>query len=31
MPGRWEQIDAFGRGRVDTDRLIRRSPPPDVA
>ncbi len=24
MPGRWKRIDAFGRGRVDTDRLTRR-------
>ena len=24
MPGRWKSIDAFGRGRVDTERLIRR-------
>jgi len=21
LPGRWKQIDAFGRGRIDTDRL----------
>jgi glycogen debranching enzyme len=24
LPGRWKRIDAFGRGRVDTDRLTRR-------
>ncbi len=24
LPGRWKRIDAFGRGRIDTDRLIRR-------
>ncbi len=24
MPGRWKKMDAFGRGRIDTDRLIRR-------
>ncbi|MGN6682244.1 MAG: MGH1-like glycoside hydrolase domain-containing protein, partial [Streptosporangiaceae bacterium] len=24
LPGRWKRIDAFGRGRVDTDRLLSR-------
>jgi glycogen debranching enzyme len=24
LPGRWKRIDAFGRGRVDTERLTRR-------
>jgi len=24
LPGRWKRIDAFGRGRIDTDRLVRR-------
>jgi len=24
VPGRWKRIDAFGRGRVDTDRMTRR-------
>jgi glycogen debranching enzyme len=24
LPGRWKRIDAFGRGRVDTDRLTCR-------
>jgi glycogen debranching enzyme len=24
LPGRWKRIDAFGRGRVDTDRLTSR-------
>jgi glycogen debranching enzyme len=24
LPGRWKRVDAFGRGRVDTDRLTRR-------
>jgi glycogen debranching enzyme len=24
LPGRWKRIDAFGRGRIDTDRLTRR-------
>ncbi len=24
VPGRWKRIDAFGRGRVDTDRLTGR-------
>jgi glycogen debranching enzyme len=24
LPGRWKRIDAFGRGRVDTDRLTGR-------
>jgi glycogen debranching enzyme len=24
LPGRWKHIDAFGRGRIDTDRLARR-------
>jgi glycogen debranching enzyme len=24
LPGRWKHIDAFGRGRVDTDRFTRR-------
>ena len=24
LPGRWKRIDAFGRGRVDTDRVTRR-------
>jgi glycogen debranching enzyme len=24
VPGRWKRIDAFGRGRVDTDRLLAR-------
>jgi glycogen debranching enzyme len=24
LPGRWKRMDAFGRGRVDTDRLTRR-------
>ncbi|MGO8961257.1 MAG: glycogen debranching N-terminal domain-containing protein, partial [Streptosporangiaceae bacterium] len=24
LPGRWKRIDAFGRGRVDTDRLTHR-------
>jgi glycogen debranching enzyme len=24
LPGRWKRVDAFGRGRVDTDRLLRR-------
>jgi glycogen debranching enzyme len=24
VPGRWKRIDAFGRGRVDTDRRTRR-------
>jgi len=24
LPGRWKKMDAFGRGRIDTDRLIRR-------
>jgi glycogen debranching enzyme len=23
LPGRWKRIDAFGRGRIDTDRLTR--------
>jgi hypothetical protein len=22
LPGRWKRIDAFGRGRIDTDRLL---------
>jgi glycogen debranching enzyme len=26
LPGRWKRIDAFGRGRVDTDRLTRSGP-----
>jgi glycogen debranching enzyme len=24
LPGRWKRIDAFGRGRIDTDRVVRR-------
>jgi glycogen debranching enzyme len=24
LPGRWRQVDAFGRGRIDTDRLTAR-------
>jgi glycogen debranching enzyme len=24
LPGRWKKMDAFGRGRVDTDRLMGR-------
>jgi glycogen debranching enzyme len=24
LPGRWKRIDAFGRGRVDTDRITQR-------
>jgi len=24
LPGRWKRIDAFGRGRIDTDRIMRR-------
>jgi glycogen debranching enzyme len=24
LPGRWKRIDAFGRGRVDTERLTQR-------
>ncbi|MGI9007788.1 MAG: amylo-alpha-1,6-glucosidase [Streptosporangiaceae bacterium] len=24
LPGRWKRVDAFGRGRVDTDRLTGR-------
>ncbi len=24
LPGRWKRLDAFGRGRIDTDRLTRR-------
>ena len=24
LPGRWKRIDAFGRGRVDTERLLSR-------
>jgi glycogen debranching enzyme len=24
LPGRWKRIDAFGRGRIDTDRVTRR-------
>ena len=24
LPGRWKRIDAFGRGRIDTDKLTRR-------
>jgi glycogen debranching enzyme len=24
LPGRWKRIDAFGRGRVDTDRMTMR-------
>jgi glycogen debranching enzyme len=24
LPGRWKRVDAFGRGRVDTDRVTRR-------
>jgi hypothetical protein len=24
LPGRWKRIDAFGRGRIDTDKLVRR-------
>jgi glycogen debranching enzyme len=24
LPGRWKRMDAFGRGRVDTDRMMRR-------
>jgi glycogen debranching enzyme len=24
LPGRWKRVDAFGRGRVDTDRMLRR-------
>ena len=24
LPGRWKRMDAFGRGRVDTDRVTRR-------
>jgi glycogen debranching enzyme len=24
LPGRWKRIDAFGRGRIDTDRIVRR-------
>jgi glycogen debranching enzyme len=23
VPGRWGQVDAFGRGRVDTERVLR--------
>jgi len=26
LPGRWKRMDAFGRGRVDTDRLTGRLP-----
>jgi len=25
LPGRWKKMDAFGRGRVDTDRLTARA------
>jgi glycogen debranching enzyme len=25
LPGRWKKMDAFGRGRIDTDRLIGRA------
>ncbi len=24
LPGRWKRVDAFGRGRIDTDRLTTR-------
>jgi glycogen debranching enzyme len=24
LPGRWKRMDAFGRGRVDTERMTRR-------
>jgi glycogen debranching enzyme len=24
LPGRWKRVDAYGRGRVDTDRLLAR-------
>jgi glycogen debranching enzyme len=24
LPGRWKRVDAFGRGRVDTDRVTQR-------
>jgi glycogen debranching enzyme len=24
LPGRWKRMDAFGRGRIDTDRVTRR-------
>jgi glycogen debranching enzyme len=24
VPGRWKRVDAFGRGRVDTSRLLAR-------
>jgi hypothetical protein len=24
LPGRWKRMDAFGRGRVDTDRVTLR-------
>ncbi|HEX9066839.1 MAG TPA: glycogen debranching N-terminal domain-containing protein [Streptosporangiaceae bacterium] len=24
LPGRWKRVDAFGRGRIDTDRLTSR-------
>jgi glycogen debranching enzyme len=24
LPGRWKHIDAFGRGRIDTDKIVRR-------
>ena len=25
LPGRWKKMDAFGRGRIDTDRLMARA------
>ena len=25
LPGRWKKMDAFGRGRIDTDRLTGRA------
>jgi glycogen debranching enzyme len=28
IPGRWGRMDAFGRGRVDVERVSRRSPRP---
>jgi len=24
LPGRWRRMDAFGRGRIDTDRVTLR-------
>jgi len=28
LPGRWKQIDAFGRGRIDTEREDSRAAKP---